>query len=78
MTAELRAIDPEPIAQGAEELLEDMLERVRAGEVSSLAIVYVDRQGCSSSGWSKVPSFVALIGATHTLLRKMTCRFLGQ
>lgn len=78
MTAELRAIDPEPPAEGAEEMLEDMLERVRAGEVSSIAIVYVNRQGGSSWGWSKIPSFATLIGATHTMLHKMTCRFLEQ
>jgi len=63
MATELRVIPSAPEGESVVDLLENTLERARAGEFSCLAVVYVDREGCSGSGWSRVTVLSSLIGA---------------
>ena len=63
MGAELRVIPSQSEGVGVVELLEDALARARKGEYSSLVIVYVDREGCTGHGWSKLHSRSTQIGA---------------
>jgi len=67
----LRIITAEPVGQNVVERLEEVLERARKGEVSSVAIAYVDRDGICTTGWSKPPSMGLLVGATSALLDKL-------
>lgn len=75
MTAkpELRAIDAEPLGADVVAKLEEALEAARAGELSSVAIAVVYRDGSTGTSWSKAPSVGLLVGSTarlqHRLLR---------
>lgn len=65
--AKVHVIDAEPVGEGIVETLEDWLERAKAGEVSSVAIAIVNRDGSASTEWSDAPSQVLLIGAVSRL-----------
>jgi hypothetical protein len=71
--AELRVIPAEPPGEDVIEKLELALERARKGELSSVAIVGVTREGLTWSAWSAIPSLSTLVGAVvrlqHDLLR---------
>lgn len=53
--------------QEIEELLEATLVRVRAGEVESLALAYVHRDGQSTATFTSSPAWAALRGAVAYL-----------
>lgn len=63
MAADIRVISCAPEGIGVVELLEQMLERAREGEFSSVALAYVDRDGVTGSGWSKLHGTATMIGA---------------
>lgn len=69
--AELTVLEPEPVGEGIVETLEEVLERAKAGEVSSVAIAYVLRDGAVCSTWSAPPCFGTLLGAVHRLAHRM-------
>lgn len=72
MSAELIALDPEPVAADVIDTLERMLERARAGEISSVAIAAVYRDGATTSTWSAQPSFATLLGAVHHMAFRLS------
>lgn len=49
------------------ELLEETLEKARAGKLSSLALAVVYRDGSTGDGWSNQPSMSAQLGAVTAL-----------
>jgi hypothetical protein len=69
--AELLVLEPERPGEGLESMLEEMLERVRAGEVSSIAIAYVQRDGRAGRMWSEAPSLAALLGSIQRLAHRI-------
>jgi hypothetical protein len=62
-SVKLHAIDAEPATSDTVRTLEAVLEQARAGELSSVAVAYVFRDGSSGSEWSEAPSFSCLVGA---------------
>lgn len=74
MKPSLHVLDAEPPSTTLVKVLEETLEMARKGELSSVALAYVYRDGHSGAAWSKVPSFSCLLGATmrlqHDLMRE--------
>lgn len=69
--ADLRAIEPEPLGEAVIPLLEEALRLARAGELSSVAVALVHRDGCTQSLWSEPPSVGLLLGSVHILAHKI-------
>lgn len=69
----LRCIDAEPIGADVVSKLEQALERAKAGELSSVAVTVVYRDGACGYSWSSAPSISCLVGAVtrmqHALVR---------
>lgn len=68
---ELAIIESEAISPDLVPLLEDLLERARAGEISSVAAAYVYRDGSIGKSWSTPPCFGTLLGAVSRLAHRM-------
>ena len=71
MTATLIPITCEPPGKGIAEVLDEMREMVNKGEISSLAIAYVFRDGGTGLAHSAMPSRATLIGAIERLKYKL-------
>lgn len=75
--AELLAIDSEPPGEDVIEKLEEVLAMARKGELSSVAIATVYRDGSPGRCWSKAKSMTALIGSVArleaALIRRVDC-----
>jgi hypothetical protein len=69
--AELVALEPEPLSDLVVPALERALEMARAGEISSLGIAIVLRDGRTDAIWSNPPSFGMLLGAVSRLGHKL-------
>lgn len=69
--ADLEVITAEPPGKGVIEILRETLSQAEKGDISSVAVAVVYRDGNTSSGWSKVPSFSTLIGAIARLQAKL-------
>lgn len=67
----LIAIDPEPLGAGIPETMAWAQKKIDAGQVSSIAIVIVDRQGKSWRNWSFLPSRTAMLGAVSRLAHRL-------
>ena len=65
--AELHAIDCEPTGNGIEALLDEVRKRFDAGEISSLAVAMVNRDGTSDYLNSFCPSYTAIIGSIERM-----------
>lgn len=65
--AELRAIDPEPLGKSVIDVLEHVLAKAKAGELSSVAVAYIHRDAAPGWNWSEVPNSSTLIGAIERL-----------
>lgn len=66
--ADLTVIEAEPPGEGVIEALEWALEKTRAGEISSVAIAIVNREGAISRRWSRLPSYPAMLGSLARLM----------
>lgn len=71
MENRLKVIESEPIGEDVIAKLEEVLERARKGELSSVAVAVVYRDGCSGQSWSQCPSLPALIGSVAKLKHKL-------
>lgn len=75
--ADLRVIEAEPVGPDVVEHLEEALEQARKGELSSVAIATVYRDGTTSRAWSSAPSLSLLIGSVArleaALIREADC-----
>ena len=69
--AELRVIHAEPVADDIVDFLEGAIEKARAGEFSSVAIATVSRDGSAGNGWSRIPSYAAMLGSISRLQNKV-------
>lgn len=62
------AIDPEPVGESVIEALDRVTGKARAGELSSVAIAYVTRDGSVGRTWSELPSVPAMLGSLSRLI----------
>lgn len=69
---EVRVLDAAPPNPGVVEALEDILARAKAGDLSSVAIAVVYRDGSTGDAWSEPASIGTLIGAV-TILQHRLC-----
>jgi len=69
--ADFEVITAEPPGKDVIDLLQETLAQAERDEISSVAVAVVYRDGNTSSGWSKVPSFSALIGAIARMQAKL-------
>lgn len=70
--AKLKVIECEPIGESVVERLEEVLEKAYAGEISSVAIAVVYRDGSTGSAWSRMPSVSTMIGAVARMQAGIT------
>lgn len=77
MSAELRTLTAEPLGTGIIEILEDMLVEARKGNLSSIAVAKVFRDGTTGSEWSHLPSYGLMLGALARLSYRMNVRMDG-
>jgi hypothetical protein len=63
----LIALDAEPAGADIIDRLEEVLELARKGELSSVAIATVYRDGAPGRSWSTPPSHTLLIGSVARL-----------
>lgn len=63
----LRAIDAEPLGDDVIATLEEALAKAKAGDLSSVGLVVVYRDGTTGRAWSKAPSVTLLAGAAARL-----------
>lgn len=71
MTAELRKIDAEPLGTQVVERLEETMAAAKRGELSSVAIAVVYRDGSTGTCWSEAPSIGLLIASTTRLQHRL-------
>lgn len=64
-------IDAEPPAQDVIATLERALRQARDGELSSVALAFVHRDGAVSAEWSSLPSRPAMLGSISRLAHKI-------
>lgn len=64
---ELHVINAEPAGQVVVRVLKDALVRARNGEISSVAIALVERDGGAQWDWSHAPNISTLIGAVERM-----------
>lgn len=77
MKGELRVINAEPLGESIIPLLEQALEQARAGELSSVALAKVYRDGSGGHAYSHAPSAGLLIG-TITRMQAALIRFADE
>lgn len=67
----LSVIEAEAVSPDLVETLEEALAKAKAGELSSVALAVVYRDGCINWAWSTPPSFGLLLGAVNRLAHKL-------
>lgn len=74
---DVTVIPCEPAGSDILELLDDLISRAIRGELSSIAVATVDREGVTASAWSEAPSFGTLIGSVAVLQHNLIHRLEG-
>jgi hypothetical protein len=64
---DLRVIEAEPIGEDVITTLREVLAKAETGELSSVAITVVYRNGCTGSAWSARPSAGLQLGSVALL-----------
>ena len=73
----LSVIEAEPVSPDVIGLLEQALEMARGGQLSSVAISYVFRDGSPGRGWSTAPSATLLLGSV-TITQHMLAAYMSE
>ena len=68
---------PDQHSEEAASVLAQHLERAKAGEVVSVALVTLNRDGSTSSHWSSSDDFQPLIGGVSILAHRMIANHCG-
>jgi len=76
-SADLRVIPCEPRGDDVRRALLDILVLARRRELSSVAIAYVDRDGCSGCAYSAAPSRATQIGSVEAMKHRLLQSWLG-
>ncbi|PTR05676.1 MULTISPECIES: hypothetical protein [unclassified Novosphingobium] len=71
MPAELHVIPCEPRGDDIRRALLDILVLARRGELSSVAIAYVDRDGCTGCAYSEAPSRATQVGSVEAMKHRL-------
>lgn len=71
MPAKLHAIDPEPIDPSVITKLTELLEEALAGNISSVSMAWVMRDGRVGSTWSLLPNKATMFGAVARLMHRL-------
>jgi hypothetical protein len=74
---QLEVIEAEPLGEDIVEKLEAVLSKAKKGELSSVAIAVVYRDGSTGGSWSKAPSSSLQIGSV-TMLQWRLARKLAE
>lgn len=61
--AGLVAIEPEPLGKSVIEVLQDTIGEARKGEISSVVVSVVYRDGTAGWFWSDLPNRISALGA---------------
>lgn len=69
--ADLHAIEPETVDPGVVALLEVALAQARDGEIASIGLAIVYRDGVAGAKWTTGGSFMRILGAVHRLAHKL-------
>lgn len=67
MPADLKVIEAEPLGKGVAERLGHVMGLAVKGEVSSVAIAWVNRDGSPGWHWSTAPNTSTLVGAIERM-----------
>ncbi len=65
-------LDAEPPGIGIIELLQELTAQAKAGELSSIAVAIVFRDGSADQRWSFAPSGAAQIGSAAMLVHRLS------
>jgi hypothetical protein len=65
--ADVRVLDAEPCGTDTVKKLEEALEKAKAGQLSSVAIAVVYRDGTCGRSWSTAPNLSCIIGSIARL-----------
>lgn len=68
---DLRVIEAEGVSPDLIPTIQELLDKANAGEISSVAVAYVFRDGSVGRGWSTPPTFATLLGAVVRLVHRM-------
>lgn len=60
-------LDAEPVGESVVKLLENIMLRAQKGELSSVAIAVVERDGTADWDWSQAPNTSTLIGSVERM-----------
>lgn len=71
MPAELTVLDAQPTNESVVDMLEILLLRAHAGEISSLGAAWVLRDGRIGSTWSKLPCRGSMMGSIARLQHRV-------
>jgi hypothetical protein len=69
--ADLIAIEPETVDAGVVALLETALGQARDGEIASIGLAIVYRDGVAGAKWTTGGSFIRILGAVDRLRHKL-------
>jgi hypothetical protein len=64
-------IPSEDVAADAVEVIEEVLARAKAGELSSVSIAWTTREGVAGNTWSAGPHSAAQIGSAAIMLHQL-------
>lgn len=78
MSDNIRVLTAEPLGEGILEHLDEVRERAERGELSSIAICCVSREGETSQCWSPAPSLGLLLGSAQVLVYRLSKRVVGD
>ena len=73
-TPSLHLLYSEPLGTDVVERLEEVLEKARAGEISSVAIAVVDRTGTTRHNYSGMPSLALMLGSISRLAHALNLK----
>lgn len=74
----LHVIDSIPTSESAVAYLAHTLERAKAGELSAVAIAWVNPDGSTGSGWSDQPNLGTMVGSVEALKAKLVREMIDE
>lgn len=63
----MSVIEPEPVGASVVDTLREIADDAEQGNISSIAVAIVYRDGTVGTAWSEVPSMALLVGAASRL-----------
>jgi len=77
--ADIHLLPTTPLVNGSViEMLEDALERAKAGDIESIGLAIHYHCGETQSGWSTSVRMPSLVGAASALHMRLTLKMIGE